>query len=248
MPEAIAIVTGTSRGIGEALALSLLEKGFRVFGIARSNSLVEKLISHERFISISYDLSQTDGIARIMEELFNEINYSNTTEILLINNAAMLEPLKSIDQCDEAEMALHLHINLLAPMVLISSFIRHTQKWEIRKRIVNVTSGLAEYSAPSMSLYASSKAALNILSRCVADEQRQLSHPVEVVSVDPGMADTAMQTTARSQAADVFPMLTFFKSSYEDGKLWSAEEVAIKLLNRIEPIHLDGKLLRLYED
>lgn len=248
MTKSIAIVTGASRGIGEALAIELLLKGYRVFGIARSTTVSKALLHHDQFTAIACDLSEAEDVEEMINSLFNNINYLETSELLLINNAAMLEPLKPIDQCGPAEMALHLHTNLLAPMILCSGFIRHTREWTIRKRIVNITSGMAEHSAPAMSQYASSKAGLNMLTRCIADEQRSAPHPVEIVAVDPGMADTRMQTTARSQTEPSSPMASFLQSAYEEGKLWTTKRVAEELLRRIEPVHLEGNLLRIYDN
>ncbi|WP_308639353.1 SDR family NAD(P)-dependent oxidoreductase [Paenibacillus silvisoli] len=247
--QAIAIVTGTSRGIGEALALELLLSGYVVFGLSRSESTSVPLNEHERFTHMQGDLSDIAELEKTMEQLWLRLGHEAIEELLLVNNAAMLEPLRPIEQITPAEMAAHIQTSLLAPMALCGSFIRFSKAAVSpihRKRIVNVTSGLADYSAPSMSLYCSSKAALNMLTGCIADEQRNEPDPVHVVAFDPGMTDTHMQTAARGRDAREFPLRSFFQDSYEQGRLRSPEAVARELLRLLNEPHDGGSVLRAF--
>ncbi|WP_338045890.1 SDR family NAD(P)-dependent oxidoreductase [Paenibacillus sacheonensis] len=180
------------------------------------------------------------------DRLFRDLAAGAGEELLLINNAAMLEPLGPIETLAAAAMSAHLQTSLTAPMILCGAFVRHAQRLPIAKRIVNVTSGLAVHSAPSMSLYCSSKAALNMLTRCIADEQRERPYPVFAYALDPGMTDTRMQTTARTRDAAEFPLQRFFAESFEQGKLQSPERVAAETLRLLEDDHPNGAVLRAY--
>ncbi|WP_219836760.1 SDR family NAD(P)-dependent oxidoreductase [Paenibacillus sp. R14(2021)] len=237
-----AIVTGTSRGIGEALGAALLEQGYRVYGVSRSES--QRLHDEAHYTAMSCDLSDAEQVGLLAERLFREYPLASAEELLLINNAAMQEPLRPLEAVSVTEMTDHIQTSLLAPMALCSAFIRNTASLPMLKRIVNVTSGLALYSAPSMSLYCSSKAALNMLTRCIADEQRDRPYPVFAYAVDPGMTETQMQVTARSQPKGDFPYVDFFRESHEQGELRTSDEVAAEILRLLAMERPNGSLLR----
>ncbi|WEK56056.1 MAG: SDR family NAD(P)-dependent oxidoreductase [Candidatus Cohnella colombiensis] len=163
------IITGTSRGIGEQLARMLLENGNFVYGISRGDSNV--LNKYENYIHFNFDLSDVLGIEHLLSKIFDQININNTGLICLINNAAMLEPLKSIDQCNAEEINKSLQISLIAPMVLSSCFIKQTDNVQTRRKIINISSGSGTFPAPAMSVYSTAKAGINMFTQCVGAEQ-----------------------------------------------------------------------------
>jgi benzil reductase ((S)-benzoin forming) len=116
-------------------------------------------------------------------------------------------------------------------MVLTSCFLEATEALPIRKTIVNVISGSANYPAPGMSAYCSAKAGLLMFTKCVAMEQEPRRYPARVVAFDPGMMDTPMQAEARRIE---FPMNGFFSKAAAEGKLADAETVASRLLDRLD--------------
>ncbi|SFI51171.1 benzil reductase ((S)-benzoin forming) [Paenibacillus sp. UNC496MF] len=241
----VAIVTGASRGIGEALAATLHEKGYSVIGIARSTSGI--LSGLERFTPVSFDLSDAGKVEAMADRLFAEVAALAPEELLLVNNAAMLEPIRPIEAIRVPEMTAHIQTSLIAPMALCGAFVRHAQPLPIVKRIVNVTSGLAVHSAPWMSLYCSAKAALNMLTRCIADEQAGRPHPILAYALDPGMTDTRMQADARERSEADFPLQPFFRERFEQGGLWPPARVAAEAIRLLGYNHPNGSLLRVHE-
>ncbi|AZN40952.1 SDR family NAD(P)-dependent oxidoreductase [Paenibacillus albus] len=241
-----AIVTGTSRGLGEAIANLLIQQGYHVYGIARS-APGECLDKEAEFTNVSCDLADTAALEGAFDSIAQSLRAQPVEELLLINNAAMLDPLGPLPDLESAEMAKHLQTSLLAPMVLCSRFIKLVQNLHIRASIVNVTSGLGEHSAPSMSMYCSGKAAINMFTRCIADEQWDAANPVRAYAFDPGMVETAMQVTARGQDRTQFPLQRFFQESHETGKLRLASDVAAELLRLLELPHQNGSVLRAFE-
>ncbi|MEO2204626.1 SDR family NAD(P)-dependent oxidoreductase [Paenibacillus pabuli] len=226
------IVTGTSKGIGLQLAQLLLEQGDRVYGISRGTD--EFLHGHDLYKHFQYDLSDLMGIESLVTRILEMVPLQETEFIGLINNAAMLEPLKPIDQCSIEEISKNLNISLGAPMILSSSFIRQTKHLSARRKIVNLTSGSGSYPAPSMAAYCTSKAGINMFSACVAMEQSERTNPVEVMAFDPGMVDTELQAVARGKCTDEFALSGLFNQVYEAGQLRSPREVAKQLIERIE--------------
>ncbi|MFC5700380.1 SDR family NAD(P)-dependent oxidoreductase [Cohnella faecalis] len=239
------IITGTSRGIGEQLARLLLESDSFVYGISRGNS--DTLDSYKKYSHYPFDLSNIMGIESLMNGIFAQIDTDNADMICLINNAAMLEPLNAIDQCEVEEINQNLQISLVAPMILTSCFIKRSDNDQIRRKIINISSGSGTYPAPAMSVYCSAKAGINMFSQCVGLEQSMREHPIEIIAVDPGMVDTELQSVARGKNEREFVMAKYFDQAYQSGLLQSTESLGKQLLTIIEKKFAPGKLVKYSE-
>ncbi|WP_254450419.1 SDR family NAD(P)-dependent oxidoreductase [Cohnella herbarum] len=240
------IITGTSRGIGEQVARMLLEKDHLVYGISRGKSNV--LLNYSNFKPIHFDLSHILGIEGLLKDIFNQMDIDDSEMICLINNAAMIEPLKSIELCQPEEINENLQISLIAPMVLASSFIKLTENiTSIRRKIMNISSGSGTYPAPAMSVYCTAKAGINMFTQCVGAEQAKQHNPIEIIAVDPGMVETEMQRIARGKSAQQFEMAKFFEHAHQSGQLQSTERLGSHLLNLIDKKFEPGRLVN-YSD
>ncbi|GAS80481.1 SDR family NAD(P)-dependent oxidoreductase [Paenibacillus amylolyticus] len=230
------IITGTSKGIGLQLAQLLLAKGDYVYGISRGSS--DQLESGEewsgRYRHVQYDLADLTGIDELVTRVLDDISSQEADFIGLINNAAMLEPLKPIHQCSAAEISQSLNISLAAPMILSSSFIQQTNHLSARRKIVNLSSGSGSYPAPSMAVYCTSKAGMNMFTQCVSLEQTGKQNLVEIIAFDPGMVDTELQAVARGKSAEEFVLAGMFNQVYEAGQLRSPRDVAMQLIERMD--------------
>nr|MDA3886122.1 SDR family NAD(P)-dependent oxidoreductase [Candidatus Delongbacteria bacterium] len=111
-----------------------------------------------------------------------------------------------------------------------SKFIERTLNYSCEKRIINISSGAAKKPYDGWSTYCSSKAALDMLTRCVNVEQNKKEFPVNVISFDPGIMDTEMQNDIRQSNKEDFSQLSRFIDFKENGALLSAEFVADKVI------------------
>jgi len=84
------IITGTSKGIGEAIAVRLLERGDKVYGISRSKA--DSLAHLTGYTHVSFDLMQTARIEGMLHSILESINPEDFEMVCLINNASMLGP------------------------------------------------------------------------------------------------------------------------------------------------------------
>jgi benzil reductase ((S)-benzoin forming) len=138
------IITGTSRGIGEALAKSIIEPGNTLFAVSRTMN--EDLVEYASSLNVPIyyheaDLSKREEAELFISSFFEKINLTVNDKIALINNAGMLEPVAPVKSIDFKMTEKHLNLNLLAPFILSSVFLARTAALAIPKVILNISSG-----------------------------------------------------------------------------------------------------------
>lgn len=228
------IITGTSSGIGEALAKQLLLMREKVFCISRNNNQMLTKLAESTGGWLRYfkaDLTKIQEIPDLLIEIFSEINPKVASGISLVNNAGVLEPVGLSGNLNNRETEIHFTTNLLAPAVLINTFIELTANFNIPKTIVNISSGAASNPYPGWSNYCASKAGLDMLTRTIGMEQRDRPNPVRIFSLAPGIVDTNMQKTIRGTSEEQFPLRVKFDKLYEENKLSAPDEVAKKIIS-----------------
>ena len=238
MENGFFLITGTSRGIGEALTQRILEDGNTVLGISRKQSEALKAATYHH---LSFDLTETARFNQIMEKINEIFDTQSFNFACLINNASAVEPVGSIEKCPAAEIETHVKIGLVAPMLLTSMFIKRFADEKIRKKVVFISSGAAFTPLADESIYCSSKAGINMLAQCIGLEQKDKEFGFEVHTIGPGMVDTSMQLAIRSKTSEEFVLAGFFKQAFEDGKLQEPGKVAEKIFTILENKYEQGK-------
>jgi benzil reductase ((S)-benzoin forming) len=226
MQNGFFLITGTSRGIGEALAREILQHGHTVLGVARSRS---DALESPQYHHVAVDLADTSGVSAIMAQVDAITDQTDFARVGLIHNASAVEPAVPIDRAAPEDIETHVKIGLVTPMILTSQFIRKFADAPVQKRIAFVSSGAAVTPLLDGSVYSGTKAGINMFARGVGLEQQRREHGFEVVVIGPGMVDTAMQLAVRSKSPDEFALAGFFKQAYEDGKLQDPAAVAAKI-------------------
>ncbi|URN93957.1 MAG: (S)-benzoin forming benzil reductase [Candidatus Pristimantibacillus lignocellulolyticus] len=241
------IITGTSRGIGEAMANQLMADNHHIFCISRTKN--ERLIerAREKNVRLSYypfDLNDIGKIDSLSDEIFSAITRdAEITAIYLINNAGMLSPVAPIEQNTANSIIENVNVNLIAPMILTSNFIRYSQEIDINKRIMNISSASARYLMPAQSCYSTSKAGLDSFSKSVSIEQSNQLYPTKVISVYPGMIDTQLQAEIRSVSKENFPYVDQFIQLAQEGKLQTPEYTAAKLIDLLFEVNFGNTVV-----
>ena len=223
-----AIVTGVSRGLGEALALALLQRGYSVTGIGRNNS---KKLGGERYRFVSCDLARTGSIDPGVAHALQEISGSRPQYVCLVNNAATVEPLGVFGAIPADGVAASLTPNLVAPVLLANLFCRVFNDATLQRRIINVSSGAAQSPLPGGGLYSIAKAGLEMLTRQLAAEHDAATF--RAITIRPGIIETAMQQFMRGQSSDVLPSVAMFKDFYQSGQLVAPDVVAEKIADKL---------------
>ena len=226
------IITGTSRGLGKALAKSLMEEDNRVFCISRKKD--QELLDFAKMSSgnlefFEFDLADSKEIRGLMKEIFQKIDPDQSEGIFLVNNAGVLAPVKRLEDCKDEEILNNLQVNLAAPLILTSAFIQHTLGFKGDKRVINISSGAARKPLYGWTNYCAAKAGINLFTQSLGLEQEKSEHPVQVLSLAPAIMDTKMQEEIRSSDKKDFQELEKFKNYKKEGKLLDTEIVAEKV-------------------
>lgn len=190
----LALVTGASQGIGAATARALAAKGAHVVLVARDAAKMEAVEDaiHERGGSATIaplDLTADQAIARLGEAIGGRWPALD----ILVLNAATLGTLMPVPQLDPKELAATLTLNVSANQALIAAFDRMMRS-ATDARILAVTSSLGTTPRAFWGGYAASKAAMESLILCYAEEVRRFG--IRVAIVDPGATRTAMRASA----------------------------------------------------
>jgi len=237
------IVTGASKGLGCAIVNSLLENSEnRIIGISRTTN-ENHAKNGVKYYNV--DLSESKNAIGLMTNIINSLTLTKNDEIYLINNAGMINPIKTIENTEPLDLIKNINLNLVSLMLLSSEFIKGLENLNIKKRILNISSGAAKRAITGWNVYCSSKAAVDMFTQTIALEQNSKNYPVHVMAIAPGIVDTNMQETIRSSNSEDFRDIQQFKTFKEKGQLLKPEIVAQGILNLLLGEHfINGDITR----
>ena len=230
----VAIITGGSKGLGYALTQLYCEREYKVVSIARGRSTFE----HTNLIKqIEFDLGNLGQFEDLEREIFSLLDIASLTSLLLINNAAIIGEVKKIGAGSNQSIEQTLAIDLTAPLLLSSMFIRRLSGHDISLKILNISSGAALRPMSGMTTYCISKAGIEMATKAIAAEQEENS-AFCILSISPGVVDTPMQKEIRQTKEEDFKDVEIFKAFKSNNDLTSAVEVAEKIYFVGEREHL----------
>ena len=215
-PAQVALVTGASRGIGRAIALTLAQRGFTVIGTATTEagaqSISEGLSSFEGSKGLVLDV--TDAAAS--DAAIDAIVKAHGGLHVLVNNAGITRDNLSMRMKDEDWDAV-IDTNLRSVFRLSRAVMRPMMK-QRQGRIINITSVVGASGNAGQANYAAAKAGVAGMTRALARELG--SRNVTVNCVAPGFIDTDM-TKALSDEQQAH-----LKAQIPMGRLGRPEDIA----------------------
>jgi NAD(P)-dependent dehydrogenase (short-subunit alcohol dehydrogenase family) len=188
----IALVTGASRGIGRESALALAKAGAHVIAAARTQGGLEELddeifaATGEHATLVPLDLMNGDGIDHLGRAIFDRWGKLD----ILVHAAGFHGGLSPVPHIGPAQWDKVLGVNVTAAYRLIRSTEMLLRRSD-RPRALFVTTGQGIRSRAFWGPYAASKAALDVLVRCWADEVETFG--VRAALIDPGVMRTKMR-------------------------------------------------------
>lgn len=218
----ILMITGGNKGIGSGIVSEYKKNGYKIFSIARSKN--ESSLFND-VVQVQADLTNTNAIGNVFSEILRSIDSSTLDTIVLVNNAGSLGTISKIESIETAVIESVIQLNVIAPFILISVFLRETKNWTSTKRIVNISSGAAIKPYYGWSVYCATKAAMDMMTKTIAVEQDTIKNGVKIIAIYPGVVDTAMQKQIRSSKSRNFIDVEKFIEFKKSGSLVSTEIV-----------------------
>jgi NAD(P)-dependent dehydrogenase (short-subunit alcohol dehydrogenase family) len=191
------VITGSTDGIGYALASQLIKQKTNLICINRSSEKVDKFheeidASNVKFLDLVTDLALLDEAKCI--EMVNEIvkDFNEIHGIVL--NASILGSMKPIKDVDEGEWRKVFEVNIHANFLLIKHLMPLLSS-KSKAKIILLSSGVADIGRAYWGAYSASKFALKGLAEILADEC-STERNIQIVSFNPGATNTKMRTQA----------------------------------------------------
>ena len=226
-PENLFLITGTTRGIGKALAAATMQQPDNVV-VCLSRATAYR---QSNFQNVTIDLNHTGDIGPAFSRIDLKRQRTDAlTRTILINNAGVLDPISPIIDCEDELLAQNIQVNLTAPLVLVRHFYHFSKSFPGRKWIVNITSGASRKPYYGWTAYGAAKAGLDMATRAMAMEFARIDPAYAVCAVAPGTADTAMQDKIRNCTNRQFEQVDKFLKLKSSGALYPPERVASALI------------------
>ena len=233
-PSPIALVTGSSRGLGRNTALHLARRGHDVIVTYRSNQAEALAVVQEiealgqRSVALALNVSDSSSFAAFATQVHTVVHtqWGRDGFQVLINNAGT-GARGTLLETTEAQFDALVNVHLKGVFFLTQKLLPEMSDGG---RIVNISSGLTRFALPGYSAYAAMKGAIEVLSRYMAKELG--ARGIAVNTVAPG----AIATDFGGGAVRDNPQLNAFVASQTAlGRVGEAEDIGAMVASLVSP-------------
>ena len=194
-----AVVTGASSGIGQAIALRLLDLGYEVIGISRTVNATD--FDSTNFKAIRSDLSNEKETLKLCETLKKE-------SVFILVNAAGFGKFEPHEELSAKTITQMTFLNLTTPMLLTNTLLRSLK--QNSGYLININSIEAIRASKFAGVYSATKAGLKAFSDSLFEETRKSG--VSITNINPDMTESGF-----------YDELRFETSEKEDEKLLASD-------------------------
>ncbi len=219
------IITGHSRGLGEALAQQWLAEGAYVLGLSRRKHSYLAERYEKTFIDIALDLGDSNALTAFLHSSALYDWLGEADNVWLFNNAGSVAPAAVVGEQDDDDIIRSVSLNITAPMLLTNALARILKERQKILNVVHISSGAGRKDYIGWSVYGATKAALDRHASTLATE----NNDINIVSLAPGVVATDMQQQLRQ--TKTFPLYQQFQRLYQDNGLSEPKETAQKIVN-----------------
>ena len=195
----LAVVTGASSGIGEAITQKLLLLGYKVLGISRN--ITQETFQSENFQALQADLSDEQETLKLCQKLKKE-------NVFLLINAAGFGVFAPHEEIHEKTITQMTFLNLTAPMLLAHASLRSLKKQG--GYLININSIEALRASKFAGVYSATKAGLKAFGDSLFEETRKSN--LSITNINPDMT-----------ASNFYENLRFETSSKENERLLASD-------------------------
>lgn len=189
LKDKVVVITGSTRGIGRAIAWSCAQQGARVIISSRKESAVKETC--KTFQKENFKVSGIKADVAVNEDLIKLFNHSVETwgQIdVWINNAGLSAGMRFFDELSEEEIKEIVNVNITGTMQASRIIIPYFIKQE-KGILINMGGmGSKGEKAPHLTAYALTKAAVNSFTKNLAEEYKE--YPISIHMIIPGMVET----------------------------------------------------------
>lgn len=230
------VITGASRGIGEASARLFANQGANVVLLARSESAINAISAEigDAALAIACDVSSYADMEKAVQaacESYGKVD-------VLINNAGVIEPISHLATADPAEWAKAIDINLTGVFNVMRAVLPAMIKAK-SGTILTISSGAAHNAIEAWSHYCSSKAGAAMLTRMAHLENA--AYGLRCMGLSPGTVATQMQKEIKTSGINAvsqldwdihipaeWPAQTLLWMCGTDADAWLGEEISLR--------------------
>lgn len=207
LKDRVALVTGSSQGIGRAIALRVAQEGAAVVinynrtAKGAEEALAEVESAGGRGLIVQADLGRTEDIRRLISTAIEHFGRLD----ILVNNAG-LETHAPFWDVTEEDYDKVLNVNLKGVFFATQAFVRHLKDTGRRGKVVNISSVHEELPFPNFAAYCASKGGLKMLTRNLSVELGPLG--ININSIAPGAIETPINTKLLNDPQKLGALLT----------------------------------------
>ena len=201
-----ALVTGSSQGIGEAVAIRLAQEGADVVVNYHSHPEgADKVVSElkklgRRCISLGADLGRVDEVEKLIQESVAQMGRLD----ILVNNAGM-EMNADFWKVAESDYDRVLAVNLKGVFFTTQYFVRHLMETKRPGKVINMSSVHEELPFPHFTPYCMSKGGMKMMTRSLAIELAPFG--ITINSIAPGAIETPINRKLLNDASKLKALL-----------------------------------------
>nr|CAH7751809.1 unnamed protein product [Callosobruchus chinensis] len=217
----VAIVTGASSGLGEAIAERLVERGMKVVGVARRKDRLDELAKRTsgkkgKFYPMQGDVSKEEDILRVFKWTRENVGPVD----VLVNNAGVICQ-SGIQDGKTEDWLQTINVNVVGLCMATREALKDMTEHQIDGHIFNINSIAGHYvmGFPKLEIYTASKHAVTALTEAMRKQMSMQRLKIRFTSISPGMVDTeiiAAVRNNRNMSADIF----------KDGPILKSEDIA----------------------
>ncbi|KGF69853.1 short-chain dehydrogenase [Hoeflea sp. BAL378] len=213
-----ALITGASRGIGEAAARIMAGYGANVVLAARSTRDTARIAADigDRALAVTCDVAQYGDVENAVDEAIRSFGSLD----ILVNNAGVIDPIARIEDSDPEAWDQVVDINFKGVYHGLRAAIP-VMKRQGGGVIINISSGAASSALEGWSHYCATKAAVLSLTRCAHTEC--MADHIRVVGLSPGTVATDMQRAIKTSGVNPVSQLDWSQHISPD---WVGEAIA----------------------
>ena len=197
----VAIITGSSRGIGKAIALKLDKKGFIVVLVSRSYKNLKEALKgfSSNALIIEADVSKEKDVILMFEKVIKKFKRID----VLINNA-VFSVFKKIEETDKNDFDKMIGTNIGGLFYCTKEYIKQVKKQSSKGQIINMGSivSKAPFIFGQRTLYCSMKSAISGFSSALQAEIKGNNGNIKVATIYPGIVFTEWTVSSRNRNYD----------------------------------------------